>query len=162
MNAVGSHTQPASAPNTRRFEVRHSPLGRIAVAAAPIAELAIFGILVTVGGISPESAVVLLAVLWSLSLGHAWLLLGSRYELTSTTLRIVHGPLRQEVALTDILRARAIRTLDRGPVVEANIAYGKRLVLSPVEREALVQALQPTVSDRFDPTKPLPQHSGTV
>jgi hypothetical protein len=110
--------------------------------AAPLAELGLFGMLVSAGGIAPESALLLLGPLWAMSLGHSWFVFGSHYEVSSTALRLVNGPWRREVALTDVLRARAIRTLDRGPVVQLDIAYGRKLLLTPVAREALLDALE--------------------
>jgi len=135
----------ATAP-TIRFEIRHSNLGRLGAVAAPFLELGLFGILVSVGGIAPDAALVLAGPLLLVSLGHAWFLFAARYEVGDGVLRIVHGPWRRETPLTDILEARPLHALDRGPVIELKLAYGRRLVLSPVERGrflACVEAGQP-------------------
>lgn len=143
MTAVSRSPLPAS-PSiaTARFELRHSDIGRAGAVAAPAVELGLFGLLVSAGGIEPESASLLLGILLLMSLGHSWFVFGSYYEVTEAALRIVHGPWRREIALTDVLGARAVRTLDRGPVVHVDLAYGRRLLLSPVEREAFLEALK--------------------
>lgn len=140
MTAVSPSLQPTTS-TTLRFELRHSNLGRVAAVAAPVAELGLFGVLVVVGGIETESVAALLGLLWLLSLGHSWFVFGGYYQVGNGTLRIVHGPWRREFALTDVLRARPLRTLDRGPVIQLDLAYGRKLVLSPVEREAFLAAL---------------------
>ena len=140
MTAVSPSPQPATSTMVR-FALRHSNLGRVAAVAAPVAELGLFGVLVVAGGIEPESVAALLGLLWLLSLGHSWFVFGGYYQVGGGTLRIVHGPWRREFALTDVLRTRPLRTLDRGPVIQLDLAYGRKLVLSPVEREAFLAAL---------------------
>lgn len=127
---------------TLRFELRHSHLSRVGAIAAPIAELGLFGVLVSYGGIEPEGAALLLGLLWGISLGHTWFVFAAWYEVSDTTLRMVHGPWRREIALTDLLRVRLVRTLDRGPVVDVDVVYGRKLLLSPVEREELIGSLE--------------------
>jgi hypothetical protein len=54
----------------------------------------------------------------------------------------VHGPWRRTIALGDIIAARPVRTLDRGPVVHMHLTYGRRLVLSPADRTGFLDALE--------------------
>ena len=76
------------------------------------------------------------------SLLHSWFVFGSRYELNSSTLRIVHGPWRRAVPLADMLGARPLRTLDRGAIVQLRLAYGRELRLTPRDRVAFLDALE--------------------
>ena len=124
------------------FELRHSSLARAATVAAPTIEFALFGLLVSYGHIAPESAAAFAAILMFASLVHSWFVLGSRYEVSPSALRIVHGPWRRNIPMTDVLAARPIRTLDRGPVIQLRLAYGRRLLLSPTDRTAFLDALQ--------------------
>lgn len=99
-----------------RFELRHAPLTRVTAFAAPTIEFLLFGIIVAYGDTSPESAAAFASLLMIASLLHSWFVFGSRYELNSSTLRIVHGPWRRAVPLADMLGARPLRTLDRGAI----------------------------------------------
>jgi hypothetical protein len=125
-----------------RFDLRHARLTPAAALAAPTIEFMLFGVLITFGGIATEPAAAFTAVLMSLSLTHAWFVLASHYEVTSSGLRIVHGPWRRDIKLTDVLAARPQRTLDRGPVVQVRLAYGRELCLTPRDRAAFLDALE--------------------
>lgn len=124
------------------FELRHSPLVRAAAIAAPVIEFLLFSALIAYGGTPPESAAAFAAVLMGASLLHSWFVFSSRYELDETDLRIVHGPWRRRIALENVLGARPIRTLDRGPVIQVDLVYGKHLLLSPRERTTFLDALE--------------------
>ena len=126
----------------RYFERRHSPATRIAALAAPAIEFLLFVVLVASGNMSLESAVTLIAPLATASLLHAWFVLGTHYELTTSTLRVVHGPGRRNIALADVLSALPLRTLDRGPVVQLKLAYRRELRVMPADRRAFLDALE--------------------
>jgi hypothetical protein len=124
------------------FELRHSPLTRVVAIAAPTIEFMLFGSLIAYGHTPPETAAALAALLMLCSFLHSWFVLGSRYEVDASVLRIVHGPWRRTVPLTDLLAALPLRTLDRGPVVQVRMAYGRLLVLTPLDRTAFLDALE--------------------
>ncbi|MDA0351846.1 MAG: hypothetical protein O3A10_06510 [Chloroflexi bacterium] len=124
------------------FELRHSTPTRVAAVVAPAVEFLLFGILVTYGDTTTESAAAIASLLMAVSFIHSWCVLGSRYELSDESLWIVHGPWRRRFGLGDVLAARPIRTLDRGPVVQVRLAYGRQLLLTPDDRGAFLDALQ--------------------
>ena len=120
-------TNPAT-----RFDVRHSNLGRLAAIAAPLVEVGLLVLLIG-GGIELESALSLVVPLWLLSLGHSWFVFGTHYEISDSALLVTHGPWRREFPRTDVLGARLVRTLDRGPAAQIDLAYGRTLLLTPIE-----------------------------
>lgn len=125
-----------------QFELRHSRLTRIAAVAAPTVEFMLFGALISYGNTPTESAAALAAVLMAASMLHAWFVLGARYEVTKSALHIVHGPWHRRIELSDVLAALPLRTLDRGPVVQLRLAYGRQLLLTPIDRAAFLDALE--------------------
>ena len=127
------------------FELRHARATRVAAVVAPMTEFLLFGVLIAYGDTAPESAAAFAALLMVASMLHAWFVLGARYEVTSTALRIVHGPWRREIALGDVLGACPLRTLDRGPVVQLRLSYGRQLLLTPRDRTTFLDALEAQV-----------------
>jgi len=125
-----------------RFELRHSPLGRIAAIAGPTLVFLLFAGLTSHGTTPPESAAAVMAVLLAGSMLHAWFVLGGHYEVTMSDLHIVHGPWHRRIPLGDVLAALPLRTLDRGPVVQLRLAYGRQLLLTPLDRTAFLDALE--------------------
>lgn len=118
---------------------------RLAISGAVLGaslELGLFPALVGFGGVDFGSAAAFTALLLAATLGHAWFVLGARYELTRSSLRLVHGPWRRSVAIPDVLGALPLRTLDRGPIVRVELTYGRQLVLTPVDREEFLDALE--------------------
>ncbi len=124
------------------FELRHSRITRVFAVAAPTLEFLLFGSLIAYGHMPPESAAAIAAVLMAASMVHAWFVLGSRYEVSDTALSVVHGPWHRRIPLGDVLAARPLRTLDRGPVVQLRLAYGRRLLLTPLDRSSFLDSLE--------------------
>ncbi len=88
-------------------------------------------------------AVALMVVMWSF---FGWLWFTTDYTVDGDRLRIRSGPIKQTIAIDEIVSVRATRnplssmalSLDR-----LEIRYGRRFTLiSPLDREGFIQALQ--------------------
>lgn len=76
----------------------------------------------------------------------AWIILGIRYVVDREWLRIVAGPFRWRIRLTDIVAVEASRSPLSSPAASLDrlrIRYGKRrrILVSPADREGFLRAI---------------------
>lgn len=75
-----------------------------------------------------------------------WLLRGTYYEVSSDTLRIVCGPYRQRILISDITAIEPTRSMLSSPALSLDrlrIRYGKirRVLVSPADKRGFIRAL---------------------
>lgn len=92
-------------------------------------------------------SVVSLAVTLLFTLGlPLWVFLTTRYEITSDTLRIQAGPLRQQVALKEITKVDTSRSWASAPALSlrrlrVTFANGRTVLISPADERGFLATL---------------------
>jgi membrane protein YdbS with pleckstrin-like domain len=99
------------------------------------------------GGLTPSS-IILFAVVIVFSVGlPVWVFLTTTYEITSDTLRIRAGPLREQVPLAEIERITTSRSWESAPALSLDrmritFAGGRTVLISPEDERGFLATLR--------------------
>jgi len=104
---------------------------------------------------SGELSIILAAITIIVSLGlPVWLLISTNYQIDTKSLRIRSGPFSWTIALDEIQSIAPSKSVLSSPALsldrlEIQYGPGKRILVSPADHEAFIEAVKQAKRDKF-------------